>query len=100
MLARKTTRWTQPLAPLYRGSMAEPQRKSKAISLVRTMLVSASLATLALVAILLLFSAACVLRAFELYPRESSALFLIEVVLAVLASMTVAALYAHQHIQR
>jgi hypothetical protein len=27
-------------------------------------------------------------------------LFLIEVVLAVLASMTVAALYAHQHFQR
>jgi len=79
--------------------MAELQNP-KPTSLLRTTMVSASLAALALVAILLLFSAACVLRAFELYPRDSTALFLIEVVLAVLASMTVAALYAHQHIQR
>ncbi len=100
MTACKTTRWTQRVAPLYCVSMAERQRRSEAEALLRTMLMSASLAALALVAILLLFSAACVLRAFELYPHDNSALFLIEVVLAVLASMTVAALYAHQHFQR
>ena len=87
------------MRPSIVALMAEPQ-KPKSTSLLRTTMVSASLAALALAAILLLFSAACVLRAFELYPRGSSALFLIEVVLAVLASMTVAALYAHQHIQR
>ena len=87
------------MRPSIVALMAELQNP-KPTSLLRTTMVSASLAALALVAILLLFSAACVLRAFELYPRDSTALFLIEVVLAVLASMTVAALYAHQHIQR
>ena len=52
------------------------------MALLRTMLVSASLAALAFIAILFVFSAVSVLRTFELYPHDSSALFLIEVVLS------------------
>jgi hypothetical protein len=77
--------------------MVERQRKLEVMALLRAMLVSASLAALALVAILLVFSAASVLRTFELYPHDSSALFLIELVLALLAASTVGLLYAHQH---
>ncbi len=84
----------------YRVTMTERQQKFEVMALLRAMLVSASLAALALAAILLVFSAASVLRTFELYPHDSSALFLIELVLALLAAATVGLLYAHQHYQR
>jgi hypothetical protein len=87
-------------AVLYRVTMVEGNRRLGGMALLRAMLVSASLAVLAFMAILFVFSAVSVLRAFELYPHDSSALFLIEVVLALLAASTVGVLYAHQHYQR
>jgi len=84
----------------YRVTMVERQQRSEVTALLRAMLVSASLAALAFVAILFVFSAASVLCTFELYPHDSSALFLLELVLALLAASTVGVLYAHQHYQR
>ena len=78
--------------------MVERQRRLEVVALLRAMLVSALLATFALIAILLVFSAVSVLRTFELYPHD--ALFLIELVIALLAASTVGVLYAHQHYQR
>ena len=93
-------RWTLRLRLFYRVTMVERQRRLEVMELLRTMLASASLAALAFVAILFVFSAVSVLRTFELYPHDSSALFLIELVLALLAASTVGVLYAHQHYQR
>lgn len=64
----------------------------------RATLISASVAALAFVAILFVFLSASVLRTFEVYPHN--ALFLIEVVLAVLTASAVGVLYAHQRYQR
>ncbi len=93
-------RWTPGLRLFYRVAMAELKRRREEMALVRVGLVSASLAALALLAILVIFSAASVLRTFELYPHDSSALFLVELVVAWLAALTVGVLYAHQHFQR
>ena len=70
------------------------------MALLRAMLVSTWLATLTFLAILFVFSAASVLCTFELYPHDSFALFLIEMVLALLAASTVGVLYAHQYYRR
>jgi hypothetical protein len=99
MIAHGTMRWTPRRRGFYRVTMME-RRGLKVVALLRAMLVSVSLAVLALIAILLVFSAVSVLRTFELYPHDSSALFLIEVVLALLAASTVGVLYAHQRYQR
>jgi hypothetical protein len=80
--------------------MMERQRRLEVKARLRAVLVSASLAVLALIAILFVFSAVSVLRTFELYPRDSSAWYLIEVVLALLVASTVGVLYAHQHDSR
>jgi hypothetical protein len=100
MLARGTIRWTPRLRLFYCVAMVERQRKFEVAALLRAMLASASLAALAFIAILFVFSAVSVLGAFELYPHDSSALYLIELVLALLAASTVGVLYVHQHYQR
>ena len=83
----------------YRVTMSESARL-EVRALLRALLVSALLAALAFTAILFVFSAVSVLRTFELYPHDSSALFLIVVVLALLAASTVGVLYVHQHYQQ
>jgi hypothetical protein len=100
MLARETMRWTPRLRLFYCVAMVERQRKFEVAALLRAMLASASLAALAFIEILFVFSAVSVLSAFELYPHDSSALYLIELVLALLAASTVGVMYAHQHYQR
>ena len=93
-------RWTARSRLSYRVTMVERQRRLEVMALLRAMLASASLAALAFIAILFVFSAVSVLCTFELYPHDGSALFLIELVLALLAAYTVGVLYAHQHYQR
>ncbi len=100
MIALRTMRWTPRLRLFYPAAMMEGQRKLEVMARLRVVLVSASLAVLALIALLFVFSAVSVFRTFELYPRDSSALYLIEVVLALLAAATVGVLYAHQHDSR
>lgn len=93
-------RWTPRWRLFYRITMMERQRRLEVMARLRAVLVSASLAVLALIAILFVFSAVSILRTFELYPHDSSALYLIEVVLALLVASTVGVLYAHQHDSR
>jgi hypothetical protein len=100
MLTRGTMRWTPRLRLFYCVAMVERTRKFEVAALLRVLLASASLAALAFIAILFVFSAVSVLSAFELYPHDSSALYLIELVLALLAASTVGVLYVHQHYQR